>query len=75
MEIIYIVLKVVPLSIVSNVDRYLTKVKVKVKRSQLQLVGVTALFVASKYEDIYPPELKDMVYICDSAYTKSEASV
>lgn len=60
---------------VNIVDRYLTKAKVKVKRSQLQLVGVTALFVASKYEDIYPPELKDMVYICDSAYTKSEASV
>jgi cyclin B len=36
------------------------------------LVGVSALFIASKYEEIYPPELKDFVYVTDKAYTKKE---
>lgn len=54
----------------SLIDRYLSKKEVT--RSRLQLVGVTALFIASKYEEIYPPELRDLVYICDSAYTKEE---
>jgi cyclin B len=35
-------------------------------------VGVTALFIACKYEEIYPPEVKDCVYITDHAYTREE---
>lgn len=27
------------------------------------------MFIASKYEEIYAPELRDFVYITDSAYT------
>jgi cyclin B len=38
----------------------------------LQLVGVASLFIACKYEEIYPPDLKDFVYITDNAYTKDE---
>ena len=56
---------------VNLIDRYLTTEK-KVSRPKLQLVGVTALLIASKYEEIYPPELRDLVYICDRAYSKSE---
>lgn len=53
---------------VNVIDRFLEKQKVS--KSRLQLVGVTALFIASKYEEIYPPELKDFVYITDGAYSK-----
>jgi cyclin B len=28
--------------------------------------------IASKYEEIYPPELKDFVFITDNAYTKAD---
>lgn len=35
-------------------------------------MGVTSLLVASKYEEIYPPELKDFVFITDKAYTKED---
>ena len=28
--------------------------------------------MAAKYEEIYPPELRDLVYITDKAYTKEE---
>lgn len=38
----------------------------------LQLVGVTALNIAAKYEEIYPPELKDFVVITDRAYTRED---
>ncbi|CAK55764.1 unnamed protein product (macronuclear) [Paramecium tetraurelia] len=41
-------------------------------RQQLQLVGVASLFIACKYEEIYPPDLKDFVYITDNAYTKQD---
>uniref|UniRef100_A0A915IA75 Cyclin N-terminal domain-containing protein n=1 Tax=Romanomermis culicivorax TaxID=13658 RepID=A0A915IA75_ROMCU len=44
--------------------------EVKVAKDQLQLVGITALFLASKYEEIYAPEIGDFVYIADNAYTK-----
>ena len=38
---------------ISIIDRYLSVEQVK--RQYLQLVGVTAMLIASKYEDIYPP--------------------
>ena len=52
------------------IDRYL--LGSPVERSNLQLVGVSALLLASKYEEIYPPELKDLVYITDKAYTQEQ---
>jgi cyclin B len=30
------------------------------------------MLIASKYEEIYPPEVRDFVYITDKAYTKEE---
>jgi Cyclin, N-terminal domain len=53
---------------INLIDRYLEQSTVA--RPQLQLVGVTCLLIASKYEEIYAPELRDLVYICDRAYTK-----
>jgi hypothetical protein len=55
---------------VSLIDRYLEQVQIR--RSNLQLVGVTAMLIASKYEEIYAPEVRDFVYITDTAYTKDE---
>ncbi|GKY91752.1 hypothetical protein MPSEU_000146900 [Mayamaea pseudoterrestris] len=55
---------------VNLIDRYLERQEVT--RPRLQLVGVTCLLIASKYEEIYPPELRDLVYICDRAYTRQD---
>ncbi len=55
---------------INLIDRYLERQEVS--RPKLQLVGVTSLLIASKYEEIYPPELRDLVYICDRAYTRTE---
>lgn len=55
---------------VNILDRYLSSAIVS--RSKLQLVGVTALLIASKYEDIYPPEVRDCVYMTDRAFTAQD---
>ena len=41
-------------------------------RNKLQLVGVTAMLLASKYEEMFAPEVADFVYITDNAYTKAD---
>nr|Q9DGA3.1 RecName: Full=G2/mitotic-specific cyclin-B2 [Oryzias curvinotus]BAB17218.1 cyclin-dependent kinase regulatory subunit cyclin B2 [Oryzias curvinotus] len=43
-----------------------------VSRRKLQLVGVTAMLVACKYEKMYAPEVGDFSYITDNAFTKSQ---
>lgn len=55
---------------INLIDRYLEKEQVS--RQKLQLVGVTCCFIASKYEEIYPPDLRDFVHVTDKAYTKQE---
>lgn len=41
-------------------------------RRKLQLAGVTAMLVASKFEEMYAPEVGDFAYITDNAYTKCQ---
>ena len=48
-------------------DRYLQE-RVTAK-DQLQLVGATAMFIASKFEEIYPCQSLDLVHMCDNIYT------
>jgi len=55
---------------INLIDRYLEKERVS--RDKLQLLGVTCMLISSKYEEIYPPEVKDFAYITDNAYTKDE---
>ena len=55
---------------VQIIDAYLQLVDVP--KMQLQLVGVTAMFVASKYEEMYVPAIDDFVYMTDNTYTKSD---
>ena len=51
-------------------DRYLSKVTVD--RKKLQLVGITAMLIAAKYEEMYPPDVSDYIYICESAYSRND---
>ncbi|XP_048481132.1 cyclin-A2 [Plutella xylostella] len=55
---------------VSYVDRFLSYMSVL--RAKLQLVGTAATFIAAKYEEVYPPEVGEFVYITDDTYTKRE---
>mmetsp|Transcript_32763 Transcript_32763/g.31990 ORF Transcript_32763/g.31990 Transcript_32763/m.31990 type:complete len:122 (+) Transcript_32763:403-768(+) len=55
---------------VNIIDRFLSKRQID--RSKLQLVGITSLLISTKYEEIYPPTIKDFVYICDNTYAREE---
>lgn len=55
---------------INLIDRFLCKCRIN--RSKLQLVGVTALMIACKYDEIITPHIKDFVYITDNAYSKEE---
>lgn len=52
------------------IDRFLSKMSVTT--SKLQLLGVAAMFMASKYEEIYPPALGQFVDITDDTYSGEE---
>ncbi len=43
-----------------------------VQRSKLQLVGTACMFIAAKYEEIYPPDVSEFVYITDDTYNKRQ---
>lgn len=55
---------------VSYVDRFLSYMSVV--RTKLQLVGTAATYIAAKYEEVYPPEVTEFVYITADTYTKRE---
>uniref|UniRef100_A0A0E0PCN9 Cyclin-like domain-containing protein n=1 Tax=Oryza rufipogon TaxID=4529 RepID=A0A0E0PCN9_ORYRU len=55
---------------VNIVDRFLEKQVVP--RKKLQLVGVTAMLLACKYEEVAVPVVEDLVLISDRAYTKGQ---
>lgn len=56
---------------VDFVDRYLSTQR-NIAKTRLQLVGVTALFVAAKIEEIYPPKLSEFSYVTDGACIDKE---
>ncbi|GLJ16133.1 hypothetical protein SUGI_0268950 [Cryptomeria japonica] len=55
---------------VNIIDRYLSRERVL--RKHLQLVGVTAMLLACKYEEVSVPVVDDFVQISDKAYTREE---
>ena len=44
----------------------------QVQRNRLQLLGITCLMIVSKFEEIYPPSIKEFVKVCDKAYSQDE---
>ncbi|CAN4088950.1 unnamed protein product [Withania somnifera] len=43
-----------------------------VERKNLQLLGITCMLVASKYEEMCVPRVEEFCFITDNAYTKNE---
>ena len=52
------------------IDRYLSVNQIS--RAKLQLLGITALMIACKHEEIDVPKIDDFTYITDNAYVKDE---
>jgi G2/mitotic-specific cyclin-B, other len=55
---------------VNIIDRFLEKRVIP--RKNLQLVGVTAMLLACKFEEVAVPVIEDLVLISDRAYTKGQ---
>ncbi|KAK9270944.1 hypothetical protein L1049_026532 [Liquidambar formosana] len=55
---------------ISYIDRFLSLNALN--RQRLQLLGVSSMLIASKYEEINPPHVEDFCYITDNTYTKKE---
>ncbi|CAN6346351.1 unnamed protein product [Urochloa humidicola] len=55
------------------VDRYLSLQPV-LKR-ELQLVGIAAMLIASKYEEVWAPEVNDFMYLADNTYSRQQILV
>lgn len=56
---------------VATMDRFL-QIEPTIVRHELQLVGLTSMFIASKFEEMYSPDIHDFVFMSDKAYTKKE---
>lgn len=56
---------------VDFIDRFLASTT-DLHKSQLQLVGTTSLFVAAKFEEIYPPKINEFAYVTDGACTEKD---
>jgi len=52
------------------IDRF-TELR-KIRRADYQLVGVAAMLIACKYEEIYVPEVQQFIEITDDSYTREQ---
>ncbi len=59
---------------VQIVDRFLAAAVMKATKKNFQLIGTSAFLIASKYEQIYPAAINDLVYVCDRIYTEDDVS-
>ncbi|KAK4380349.1 hypothetical protein RND71_002211 [Anisodus tanguticus] len=55
---------------INILDRFLS-VKT-VPRRELQLVGISSMLIACKYEEIWAPEVNDFIHISDNAYVRDQ---
>ncbi|XP_010416544.1 PREDICTED: cyclin-B2-4-like isoform X2 [Camelina sativa] len=55
---------------INLIDRFLAVHHIA--RKKLQLVGVTAMLLACKYEEVSVPVVDDLILISDKAYTRTE---
>ncbi|XP_061348710.1 putative cyclin-B3-1 [Gastrolobium bilobum] len=55
---------------VTLLDQYLSLVTIK--KTDMQLVGLTALLLASKYEDFWHPRVEDLTSISAESYTRDQ---
>jgi hypothetical protein len=55
---------------INIIDRFLSLRVVSLQK--LQLVGLTSMFIASKYEEVMAPSIQNFIYMADGGYTDEE---
>merc|ERR1712168_922200 len=54
------------------IDKFLQVEGTNIRKGKLQLIGVSAMFLASKVEEMFAPEINDYAYITDSCFTTAD---
>lgn len=54
---------------VQILDRFIAKKPIS--RTKLQLAGACSLLIASKYEDVYAPEINDLIFVAKNSFSES----
>ena len=52
------------------IDRFLSLKQIK--KRQLHILGGTSLLISTKYEEIYPPDLKDLLSVSENKFSRAE---
>ena len=55
---------------INIIDRFLSTRQIELEK--LQLVGVTAMFIASKYEEVLSPHVQNFRHVADDGFTEEE---
>lgn len=55
---------------VNLIDRFLSVHKLQAQ--DMRLLGIAALLIATKYEEIYPPGVKDFIYVSKNSVSREE---
>lgn len=55
---------------VTMTDLYMSRCDVS--RDEMQLIGATAVLLASKFYERWPPYTDDLVFVCDEAYSREQ---
>ena len=53
---------------INLIDRFMSQHRIE--KEEVQLLGVSAMLIATKYEEIYPPTVKDFIFMTKNAYTR-----
>ena len=52
------------------IDQFLSKKNIP--KAQLHLLGVATLLISTKYEEIYPPDLRDLLAVSENKFTRDQ---
>ena len=53
---------------INLIDRFMSQHRIE--KEEVQLLGVSAMLIATKYEEIYTPTVKDFIFMTKNAYTR-----
>ncbi|OON23680.1 cyclin domain protein [Opisthorchis viverrini] len=57
---------------IAILDRYLMKHSKELTKDCFQLIGIASLFIAAKFEEMYPPDISDFTAVTHNAFNKSD---
>ena len=52
------------------IDQFMSRHKIE--KNQLHLLGVSTLWIAAKYEEIYPPDLNDFLQVSENKFSRQQ---